>query len=108
MFFRKLAISYGLPEPQKEYIFHPVRKWRFDYCWPRHKIALEVEGGIFGHTKKNGVKSKTGAHSSITGILRDIEKYNAAAEHGWRILRVTPDDLLKTKTLELLKRILNY
>ena len=28
----------------KEFKFHPVRKWRFDYAVPEHKIALEVDG----------------------------------------------------------------
>lgn len=30
-------------EVVKEYLFHPTRKWRFDYAIPDHKIALEVE-----------------------------------------------------------------
>ena len=25
--------------PAKEYVFHPVRKWRFDYAFPDAKIA---------------------------------------------------------------------
>ena len=55
-------------------------------------IALEIEGGIFGGKEANGRRYK-GAHSSVTGMLRDIEKYNAAAVLGWRVLRVTPDQL---------------
>lgn len=31
----------------KEFKFHPVRKWRFDYAVPEYKIALEVEGGVW-------------------------------------------------------------
>lgn len=77
----------------KEYMFHPVRKWRFDYAIPEHKVALEVEGGIW--TK--------GRHTRPQGFLGDIEKYNAGTLLGWRIFRVTPDELYSNKTFNLLK-----
>ena len=34
-------------EVVKEFKFHPTRRWRFDYAIPTHKIALEVEGGVW-------------------------------------------------------------
>lgn len=73
----------GLPPLALEYKFCPGRNFRFDFAWPQAKVALEVEGGIFTR----------GAHGSVSGILRDIEKYNLAACWGWRILRVLPKDL---------------
>ena len=67
------------PEPVREHRFHPDRGWRFDFAWPEHLVAVECEGGIY-----------TGqAHGSISGILRDIGKYNAATELGWRVFRAT-------------------
>lgn len=104
--FEKLLISLKMPAPVREHRFHKTRQWRFDYAWPDELLALEVEGGIYGHKKKDGSRSRVGAHSSVTGILRDIEKYNAAAADGWRILRVTPDQLLKVETLDLIKKSL--
>ncbi len=104
--FAALCRSEGLPDPVTEHRFHPVRKWRFDYAWPDHLVALEVEGGVFGYKRKNGTRSKTGAHSSVTGILRDIEKYSEAAALGWRILRVQPKELRTQKTIDLLRRCL--
>ena len=77
----------------KEFKFHPVRKWRFDYAVPEHKIALEVEGGVW----------TGGRHTSPKGFLGDIEKYNTAKLMGWRVFRTTPDDLYKKKTLDLMK-----
>lgn len=68
-----------------EYRFMKERRWEFDYAFSAVKIAVEYEG-IF---KKD--KGKTG-HTSITGVLRDIEKYNAAMLLGWRIIRVTAKD----------------
>ena len=38
--------------------------------------------------------------------MKDMEKYNAAALLGWRVLRCTPEDLLKTKTAEMIKEAL--
>lgn len=78
----------------KEFKFHPKRRWRFDYAIPEHKIAVEVEGGVW----------TGGRHTRPQGFLGDIEKYNTATLMGWRVFRTTPDELLKTGTLILLKQ----
>lgn len=105
--FIKVLEAMNIPVPVKEFKFHHTRQWRFDYAWPQYKIALEVEGGIFGYTDKQGNKRKGGAHSSVTGILRDLEKYNSAAVLGYRIIRVQPSDLMKTSTIEMIKKCIN-
>ena len=80
---------------KSEYRFDEVRKFLFDYAIPSHMIAIEKEGGIY-----------TGqAHGSITGILRDVEKYNLATSLGWSVIRVLPRDLLKKQTFELIKKV---
>lgn len=78
----------------KEYQFHPKRKWRFDYAIVEHKIALEVEGGVW----------TGGRHTRPQGFLGDIEKYNTATLMGWRVFRVTPDNLYKLSTINLVKQ----
>lgn len=77
----------------KEYKFHPVRKWRFDYAIPSALVALEVEGGVW----------TGGRHINPKGFLNDMEKYNTATLMGWSVYRTTPDDLYTGKTLKLLK-----
>lgn len=77
----------------KEHKFHPKRKWRFDYAIPEHKIALEVEGGVW----------TGGRHIRAQGFLGDMEKYNTATLMGWRVFRTTPDELYRLKTLNMLK-----
>ena len=77
----------------KEYKFHPKRMWRFDYAIPEHKIALEVEGGVWTQ----------GRHTRPQGFLGDIEKYNTATLMGWRVFRTTPEDLYRLATINLLK-----
>lgn len=70
--------AYGLPKPDREYRFHPTRKFRFDFAWPVQRVAAEVEGGIW---------RPRGAHSGGTAILRDMEKHNLAASLGWSVYR---------------------
>lgn len=77
----------------KEYRFHNTRKWRFDYAIPEHKIAIEVEGGVW----------TGGRHTSPKGFLGDMEKYNTATVMGWRVLRTTPDKLLTNETLTMIE-----
>ncbi len=66
---------------EREYVFHPTRKWRFDFAWPEKKIAVEIEGGVW---------MPRGAHTGGVGVTRDIEKNNAAVELGWRLFRFVP------------------
>lgn len=83
----------GVPEPTTEHRFHPKRKWRFDFAWPDVRLALEVEGGVW----------TGGRHTRGSGFLGDVEKYNAAAVMGWRVLRCTPSTLLKLETVNTIK-----
>jgi very-short-patch-repair endonuclease len=69
----------GLPDPDTEYRFSAARKWRFDFAWPRHRVACEVEGGLYDRSR----------HTTLAGYSNDCEKYNEAALRGWRVLRAT-------------------
>lgn len=68
-----------LPLPERELRFHPPRKWRMDFAWPDHMLAVEVDGGTW-----NG-----GRHTRGKGFEADCEKMNTAVLDGWRVLRVT-------------------
>lgn len=87
---------YEIPPPEKEYRFHPTRKWRFDYAWPKHKVAVEIEGGIW----------TSGRHTRAGGFLADMEKYNEAGKAGYRVFRFTPTQLKKGITQAFMKSIL--
>ena len=82
--FVALCVADGLPEPCREYPFHPDRRWRFDYAWPKRMLAVECEGGAWTQ----------GRHTRGEGFINDMEKYNAAVQLGWRLLRFTPEQLL--------------
>lgn len=81
-----------------EYRFHPTRRFRFDFAIPEKKLAIEIEGGIW--------LGRNGAHSSGKGILRDMEKNNLAVLEGWRILRVTPQQVKNGEAHNLIDRAL--
>jgi very-short-patch-repair endonuclease len=85
-------------EVVKEYRFYPARRWRFDYAIPEHKIAIEVEGGVW----------TSGRHTRSKGFLGDMEKYNQATLLGWRVFRVIPDELCKIKTLDIIKQAIKF
>ncbi len=79
-----------------EFKFHSSRRWRFDYAIPDKKIAIECEGGIWTR----------GRHTRGKGYKGDMEKYNAAVELGWKLLRFTPDELLTIQSLESIRKVL--
>lgn len=80
----------------QEYRFHPVRRWRFDYCIPSKMIAIEVEGGAWSN----------GRHTRGKGFISDMEKYNTAVCQGWKLIRVTPDGLMTKETLDYLRLLI--
>lgn len=109
-----------LPEPEREYRFgrvavgdapHPpakpgvrkrlrdsgLRDWRFDFAWPEHHLAVEVEGGTWTR----------GRHNRGSGFAEDCEKYNAAAELGWTVLRYPGQSVLDGSAVTQIERLLN-
>lgn len=87
--------AYGIPEPQREFRFHPVRGWRFDFAWPEHRIAVEQEGGVWSG----------GRHTRAEGYLADMEKYNHAVLEGWQLYRFTPEQMGNGEALRFLQTI---
>lgn len=73
----------GLPEPEREYKFHPDRKWRFDFAWPDLMIATECNGGTWNY----------GRHNRGSSIGSDYEKVNTAQALGWRVYQFTVDQI---------------
>ena len=72
-----------LPVPEREFRFHPTRKWRFDLAWQNNMIAVEVQGGVWLADK--------GGHTSGAGRTRDMEKSNHAILLGWKVFQFSPE-----------------
>jgi len=87
--------AFKLPKNEREYRFHPLRRWRFDFAWPKKKVAVELEGGIWIR----------GGHTRGKGFLKDCEKYNTATFMGWKIIRLTPE-LVNPENIEAIKKLL--
>ena len=86
----------GLPEPEREYRFHPRRRWAFDFAWPAAMLAVEVEGGVWAQ----------GRHTRGAGFIADCEKYNEATLIGWRVLRVTGQHIDDGSAIDWIRRAL--
>lgn len=70
----------NLPAPEREYKL-PGDTHPFDIAWPDKKLLIEVQGGIWTQ----------GAHTRGKGAIRDHDKANYAAAHGWRVMYVSVD-----------------
>lgn len=81
-----------------EHRFHPTRLWRFDYAIPSHRIAIEIDGGVWNQ----------GRHNRPKGYIADLDKFNNAAALGWRVLKFTPQQQFTTKALRLIREAVNY
>ena len=86
----------GLPDPVREHRFTPLRRWRFDFAWPEYSVAVEVEGATW----------TAGRHTRGAGFEADCEKYNVAIVGGWRILRVTPNQIRSGEAIMWLEQLL--
>lgn len=89
--FAELRFSYYFTE----FLFHPTRRWRFDYALPSLKIAVEVSGGVW---------MPVSGHRSGKGIMRDYAKSNEAQLLGWILLTFTPEQILKGLDIPFLER----
>jgi very-short-patch-repair endonuclease len=80
----------------REYKFHNIRKWKFDFAIPSKLLAIEVEGGTWSGSR----------HTSGEGYLADCRKYSEAAVMGWRVIRATTEMVMSGEAIELVLRAL--
>ena len=94
--FVALCKSFKIPTPHQEVKFMDKRKFRFDFAWIDEKLAVEIEGGVWIQ----------GRHTRGSGYVKDMEKYNLAAEAGWRVLRFTPQQIKEEETYRIIQNCL--
>jgi hypothetical protein len=94
----------GIPF-EEEFRFAPPRRWRSDFlvgqnmAWPvRGRFLIEVDGGAY----------VAGRHTRGAGFEADLEKLNAAALLGYRILRFTPAMVQDGRALAVIRQALGY
>lgn len=69
--------------------------WRFDFCWPVQKVAVEIEGGVWirGRARRHGGEN-------------DMDKGNLAQVLGWKVLRFSPRHVASGAAIRLLAQVL--
>lgn len=82
------------PAIEKEFVFHPGRRWRADFAHIPSRTQIEIEGGIWIQ----------GRHNRAEGFLADIEKYFEAALADWTVFRLSERQL----TFESVERIVRF
>ena len=70
-------------EFEREFKFHPERKWKADFHITGKHILVEVEGGIWSG----------GRHTRAKGYLGDLEKYNTATMMGYQVIRFSTEQV---------------
>lgn len=90
---------------RREYAFYPGRKFRFDFCFKRRKLAIEVQGILPESARNKGEKS---AHQTFSGVTRDCEKQSLAATLGWRVIAVTQEQIKSGAAIQWIVDALNY
>ena len=90
--FELLWRSLDGPALEREFRFHPTRKWQADFAHLPSRTLIEIEGGIWIR----------GRHTSPRGFTADAEKYLEAALGGWRVVRLVDRQLVP----EILNRLI--
>ena len=119
----------ALPDHEREFYFAKEigRRWRFDFAWPLHRLAVEIEGLVVfrgwlaklagpapivrdGYvTNVVSVQSQMivmGAHATITGFREDCEKYAWARALGWSVIRFEQSQVRDKFAIDMTARCL--
>lgn len=99
-----------LPPFEREHVFAKElgRRWRFDFAWPEHHVAAEIEGLVMRPMfDKSGNRQVVtmGRHASPAGIVEDMRKYNSAIVLGWSVLRFDQKLIASGEALDTLVRV---
>jgi hypothetical protein len=81
---RMLLVDAGLPEPLINYVITDAEGTfiaRVDLAWPRFRACVEYEGD--GH------------RTDRAQFRKDITRIQRLEDHGWRVIRITDDDLAR-------------
>jgi very-short-patch-repair endonuclease len=94
-----------LPEPEREFRFHPTRRWRFDFAYPDIKLAIECEGLTYYGNNKDG-SMKLGRHQTAKGYQEDLEKYEQALLLGWTVYRCSGQMVKSGRAIDTIKKLM--
>jgi very-short-patch-repair endonuclease len=84
---------------EREYPFYPERGWRFDFAFPEQRVAVEVDGAMWG---------VQGRHQRPDHLAEQNDKGNAATLLGWRLLRFTTAQVLSGDAFGMILKALKH
>lgn len=90
---RLFIVDDGIPEPEVNFVIRDSDGYfvaRVDLAWPRFRVCVECEGD--GH------------RTDPKQFRKDITRRERAEDQGWRMVRITDDDLMYGGQ-ELLRRV---
>ena len=87
----------GMPDPGREFKFHPDRRWRLDFYWETG-WAVEINGGGWVQGRHN--------RNALT-MRKEYEKLNACLEQGIRVLQYTGEQVKTGEAILQVQRIFN-
>ena len=92
--------AHKLPEPVEQFYFAQEmdRKFRADFAWPKYKLLVEIQGGIW--------RPGGGAHSHPIDIERDVERLQYVAQLRYTMLPLLPKQVMSGYAIELTQRVL--
>lgn len=91
-----------MPIPVRDYVFHPVRRWKMDLAWVSLKVSCEVDGGEWAQT--NGTNENR--HGGAKGMQSDCQKQNEALLLGWKPYRFTGSQVRSGYAIGILEKAL--
>ena len=91
-------LAMHLPEPTRQYLWHPSINYRADLCWPRERLIVEVDGGVY---------LRHGHHNSGKGYEYDRIRDAEALTLGFVVLRVTPGMVKDGSAVDYVDRVLH-
>lgn len=93
-FLRHWERRYSIPL-MREYRGIPDRKFRFDFCHPSSRVAIEIQGGVW----------TGGRHSGGAGQIKDFEKLNLATLGGWRVFQLS-NEMISDYWIDLIAAVI--
>lgn len=88
--------AYKIPQWERELVFAPPRRFRFDFAWETEMLAVEIDGGTF-------VK---GGHSTGVGIHTDCVKSSEASVLGWKVMHFDKIMIESGEAIDYLRKAL--
>lgn len=103
--FKELGFTYN-----REFRFHPQRKWRFDFAFETDTITVGTLAGMGTYKKRYAVEIEggiwtNGAHVRGKHFESDLRKYNEAAKLGWTVIRFTPNMIKRGESKAFLQEL---